>query len=38
MTDPQKHGQQENRLRALGIGVIAGAAIMVVVLAWLRYG
>jgi hypothetical protein len=38
MTDQQKHDRQENRLRALGIGVIAGAAVMSVVLLWLRYG
>ena len=38
MTDPQKYDMQEDRLRALGISVIAGAAVMMVVLTWLLYG
>lgn len=38
MTDPQKHDRQENRLRALGIGVIAGFGVMLVILTWQLYG
>jgi hypothetical protein len=38
MTDPRKHDSQENRLRALGIIVIAGVGVMMVVLTWLIYG
>ena len=38
MTDQQKHDMLENRLRVLGIGMIAGSAAMAAVLVWLRYG